>query len=245
MPTVRIAALALAVVDGLPESNYARALRLGEIALEAQPDLLLFPEAFAAGYCGTDLAPYAETLDSPGLSALRELSARGKCVLVAGYLEPAPDGRVANAVAVFQDGDFLGRHYKTAMWPDAERPYRDEVSLMAPGDALEVFPSRVGRFGILICYENMFPAKWDELAPQVDFLLSPYNCEGDPSRWNRENAARLGLPSAWADRTGTVYQGADGWGPNLGTAGLVDAAGREIAASAPGVEQIVVGEIRF
>lgn len=243
MPRVRIAAIALATVDGLPESNYARAGRLVEIALERRPDLVLLPEAFAAGYCGVDLAPYAETLESPGLRALRELSRQGQCVLLAGYLEPAGEGKVANAVAVWQDGELLGRHYKTAMWPDAERPYRDEVSLMAPGAELVVMPSRLGRLGVLICYENMFPEKWEELAGRADLILSPYNCEGDPSRWNRENAARLGVPSAWADRTGTVYAGPEGWKPNGGTAGIVDREGREVAASAAGVEEIVVGEI--
>ena len=239
---IRIAAIPVATLNGLLESNYARALRLGEIALEGAPDLILFPEAFAAGYCGTELLPYAEELDGPYQETLRELSERGKCLVVSGFLE-AVAGGVRNAVAVFQKGVLLGTHGKTAMWPDAERPYRDEVALMVAGTELEVFATRAGRFGVLICYENRFPEKWDELAPQVDFILSPYNCEGDPSFINKVESPRVGRPSAWACRTGTVYRGPDGWGPNLGTAGLIDAAGNLIACSREGVEEIVIAEL--
>jgi predicted amidohydrolase len=242
--TVRLAAIPLAVLDGRLESNYDRALRLVEIALEAGPDLVLLPEAYAAGYCGTDMRPYAEPVDGPWQEALRELSGRSRCVLVSGFLEKVPEG-IRNSVAVFEDGVLRGVHAKTAMWPDDKRPYRDEVSLLVPGTKLEVFATRVGRFGVLICYENRFPEKWDALAPQVDFVLSPYNCEGDPSCINQVESPRVGRPSAWACRTGTVYQGPEGWGPNLGTAGLVDAEGNVIAISREGVEEIVVAELTY
>ncbi len=240
--TIRIAAIPVATLDGLVESNYARALRLGEIALEAKPDLILFPEAYACGYCGTELLPYAEELEGPFQEALGELSARGNCVVVSGLLEKVAGG-VRNTAAVFERGVLRGTHGKTAMWADEKRPYRDEVSLMVPGTELEVFETRAGRFGVLICYENRFPEKWDELAPQVDFILSPYNCEGDPSFINKVESPRVGRPSAWACRTGTVYRGPDGWGPNLGTAGLIDAAGNVIACSREGVEEIVTAEL--
>jgi hypothetical protein len=59
-------------------------------------------------------------------------------------------------------------------------------------------------------------ANWDTLRGKVDYVLSPYNCEGDPSGNNIRNAKRLAIPSAWADRTGTVYCG-DGYMMNPGT----------------------------
>jgi hypothetical protein len=95
---------------------------------------------------------------------------------------------------------------------------------------------------VLICYENMLPANWDTLAGRVDVVLSPYNCQGDPAHNNVREARRLGIPSAWADRTGTVYAGGP-FAPNPGTAGLVDAFGTVLACSAPGVEMIVTGRL--
>jgi len=238
---VRVAAIAVATVDGMVRENYARALRLGEIALDEEPDIILFPEAFAAGYCGSDLSPYAEALESEFIGSFRTLSGDGGCMVVFGFLMKAEAG-LYNACAVFDRAKLLGLHCKSSLWVDEKRPYRDEPSLMLPGKGIEVFDSRFGRFAVLICYENTIPENWDSVAGSVDFVLSPYNCQGDPSKWNIENAGRLSIPSAWADRTGTVFRG-EGYGPNLGTAGIVNAAGDVVAESKPGVEAIVVAQM--
>lgn len=243
MPELTIAAIAVVTVEGMVVENYRRAIRLAEISLAARPDIVLLPEAFAAGYCADDLQPFGENREtSPYLAEFRRISAEGGCLVAVGYLETAPGG-VKNAVALYDRGAFIGQHVKSSLWPDDERPYRDERALLAPGDGVEVFPSRFGNFAVLICYENMLAPNWDGIAGRVDFVLSPYNCEGDPSHNNLREAARLGLPSAWADRTGTVYMGADVWRPNPGTAGLVDGRGNMIAKSEPGVEAIVVGKM--
>ena len=241
---IKIAAIALATVDGMLESNYARALRMGEISLKHEPDIILFPEAFAAGYCGGELARYAEDLaESEHLAKFRRLSADAGCMIVVGYLEKVEDDqRVRNAVVIFDRGEIVGRHYKHSLWVDQHRPYRDEPSLMVPGKEIEVFSTRLGRFAVLICYENTLAANWDALRGRVDYVLSPYNCEGDPAVYNTTNSKRLGIPSVWADRTGTVYAG-DSYAMNPGTAGIVDANGNEIVHSEPGAEVIAVGEI--
>ena len=112
-----------------------------------------------------------------------------------------------------------------------------EIAIASPAQ------TRLGKFAVLICYENSFDANWDRLSGRVDFVLSPYNCECDPSGHNVRCSQRTGIPSAFADRTGTVYAGGDNWKPNPGTAGLVDEKGTLLVCSPPGVEQIVVGEL--
>ena len=240
---IKVAAIAVATVDGLVESNYARALRLAEIAASSSPDIILLPEAFAAGYCGTDLSRYAEEKDSKYLRRFRELSRNSNCMLILGYLEKT-EGGVKNAAIIFDKGEEIGTHYKRNLWPDKDRPYRDELSLLAPGKDLEIFDTRLGCFSVIICYENMLEENWKEVADRVDFVLSPYNCEGDPSHNNIKYGKKFGIPSAWADRTGTVWAG-DHYMPNLGTAGLVDSNGNIIARSEPGVEDIVSGTLSF
>jgi predicted amidohydrolase len=238
----KIAAISVASLDGMVAENYARAFRLGRIALDSKPDIVLFPEAFAAGYCGTNLAPYAESLDSDYQRQFLELSRDGNCLVAVGFLEKVPKG-VRNTVAVYDRGERLGTHSKKSLWADKDRPYRDEPSLMVPGETIEVFSTRFGRMAVLICYENVIAANWDEIAPKADFVLSPYNCESDPSHDNVKNARRLNLPSAWADRTGTVYAGPRSYRPNLGTAGMVSSTGAVVATSVSGVEAIVIGEL--
>jgi predicted amidohydrolase len=240
---IRVAAIALATVDGLMESNYARALRLAEIAAASSPDIILLPEAFAAGYCANTLTTYAEDKDSGHLQAFRRFSKDASCMAVLGYLEKM-QGAIRNAAVIFDRGEETGRHYKRNLWPDKNRPYRDELSLLVPGEELEIFDTRLGRFSVIICYENMLEKNWKEVAGRVDFVLSPYNCEGDPAHNNITYGKKFGIPSAWADRTGTVWAG-DHYTPNMGTAGLVDSKGDVIARSDAGVEHIVIGSISF
>jgi predicted amidohydrolase len=240
--SIRVAAISVATVDGLFDSNYRRALRLAEIAAGGSPDLILLPEAFAAGYPGPDVREFGEDLGtSPWHKECRRLSAQAGVMLVVGCLETVGGG-VRNAAVIYDRGERIGVHYKSSLWPDDTRPYRDERRLLVPGKGIEVFETRLGRFAILICYENMLPVNWDGVAGRVDFVLSPYNCEGDPSHNNVREAKRLGIPSAWADRTGTVYAGGP-WAPNPGTAGLVDRNGHVLARSDPGVEAIVTGAL--
>lgn len=51
-------------------------------------------------------------------------------------------------------------------------------------------------------------------------------------------------PSAWADRTGTVYCG-KGYMMNPGTAGIVDSSGKVLTHSQVGAETIVVAELEI
>ncbi len=237
-----VAAIAVATVDGRVDDNYRRAIRLAESSLAYSPDIILLPEAFASGYCGDDLRSYGENLrNSPYLQAFRDISSDGKCMVVTGFLETVAGG-VRNCAVIFDSGEVIGVHAKRTLWPDDNRPYRDERVLLVPGDELEIFSSRFGDFAVLICYENMVDTNWDEIAGRANFVLSPYNCEDDPARHNIRNATRLKIPSAWANRTGTVYCG-DGYRNNPGTAGMVDADGSAVAMSLPGIEKIVVGKM--
>jgi predicted amidohydrolase len=239
---ITVAAISIASLDGALDSNYDRAYRLCKIALNAKPDIILLPESFAAGYCTTNFLDYAETRQSPHLKRFRDLSRAHKCMIVLGYLEKFPRG-VKNAIVVFDSGSVVGRHYKSKLWPDKKRPYRDEVSLLLPGDGVEVFDTRLGKFSILICYENIFQQCWAEVAGRVDFILSPYNCERDACKHNIKNSKQFNVPSIWCNRTGTVFAGEKKYIPNMGTSGIVDAQGKVLAKSEPGVEKIVIGKI--
>ena len=241
---VTIAAISVSTLDGALESNYDRAYRLCEIAVASKPDIILLPEAFAAGYPGTDLSPYAETRESGNLAKFRGLSRRAGCMIVLGYLEKVRDG-FKNGVVIFDSGNVVGRHYKSSLWKDDKRPYRDETALMIPGDGIEVFDTRLGRLAVVVCYENYVPGNWASVATKVDLILSPYNCEHDPADENIARSKLHGVPSAWADRTGTVYAGGGTYAPNMGSAGLVDGEGRVIARSRPGVEEIVIGRLKL
>lgn len=55
---------------------------------------------------------------------------------------------------------------------------------------------RFGRMGVMICYENIIPANWDQLKNRTDVMISIYYCDDDPSRHNIIEARNLGVLSA-------------------------------------------------
>jgi predicted amidohydrolase len=239
---INIAAIAVATVDGMTVENYARALRLSEIAAEDRPDIILLPEAFAAGYCGGDLRRFAESVDSEPLRRFAGLSRDAGCMIVVGCLLHGQDVRVRNSMVLFDRGQVIGVHTKKSLWPDKERPYRDEVSMMVPGEDTGVFSTRLGRIAVMTCYENMIKENWRRLPADVELVLSPYNCEDDPAAHNIDGSRVTSLPSAWANRTGTVYA-SDGWRMNPGTAGMVNAGGAVVVHTARGAEEIARGAV--
>ena len=115
---------------------------------------------------------------------------------------------------------------------------------------ISVEPAR-GRFGVLICYENSSPEDWwDQMLGTAakragyDFMLSPYDAEGDTGPQTALKAGMYSIPAVWTNRVGTVYEGTN-WRPNLGTAGSADASGNISAASKAGVEAIVHTSVKF
>src|SRR5258707_15085929 len=63
-------------------------------------DLAVFPEATQARF-GSDLPAIAEPLDGPFGSGLAEAARASGGALVAGGVEPAPDGRVDNTAVAY------------------------------------------------------------------------------------------------------------------------------------------------
>jgi predicted amidohydrolase len=237
---IRACAIGIATTDGAFADNYRRALDLTAAAGGKGAQVILLPEAFAAGYCAEDLSSFAETLaDSPYLQAFARLSERHRCLIALGFIERTTDGP-ANTVALFDGGRLAGIHRKVILWPDDARPWRDERRLVRPGAGFDAIRTSLGRIGILTCYENMVPAGWAAWHGRVDLVLSPYNCEDDPSRHNVAGSRAIAVPSLWANRTGTTYCGpALPSAGNPGTSGAVDAAGTILVRTRPGAEETV------
>jgi len=117
--------------------------------------MVVFPESALGGYIreggpdepAPDLPPAIEP-GGPEIRRLIELA--GDTVVCAGYTEAAPGGgRYSSAVCVTGDG-VLGHHRKVHL-PPAER-----FSFTA-GDGFAAFDTPVGRVGMLLCYDKLFP----------------------------------------------------------------------------------------
>lgn len=117
--------------------------------------LVVLPECALGGYlkdragdgsAPADLPPALEP-DGPEIARLVRLA--GDTVVCAGYCEGAAEGSYNSAVCVSGDG-VLGRHRKVHL------PGRDR-ELYLPGGSFEAFDTPVGRIGMMVCYDKIFP----------------------------------------------------------------------------------------
>jgi predicted amidohydrolase len=135
-------------------------------ALDGGTDLVVLPEAFARdfGEAGSDLAPYAETLDGPFASRIRSLGAESGAAWLAGMFETAEDrARPLNTLALGHDGgltayrkihlyDSFGYHESRTISPGPVEPTVVD---------LHGFP-----VGLMTCYDLRFPELTRSLAEQ-------------------------------------------------------------------------------
>lgn len=144
-------------------------LCLGKIAAivgearERGATLVVLPESALGGYlyeprvagapspCG---APPALPRDGEMLSRLAGIA--GDIVVCAGYTEQAPGGPYNSAVCVSGDG-ILGHHRKVHL-PPGER------AAFSAGEGFAAFDTPIGRIGMLICYDKLFPEAARQLA---------------------------------------------------------------------------------
>ena len=116
--------------------------------------LVVFPECTLGGYLrepmpgehGPEL-PVALDPDGPEIARLVRIA--GDIVVCVGYTEAGADRPFSSAVCVSGDG-VLGRHRKVHLPPGERFAY-------AAGDRFEAFDTPVGRMGMLICYDKLFP----------------------------------------------------------------------------------------
>ena len=128
-------------------ANLSAHLEEVERALTDGIQLLVFPELSLTGYFLKDQThEVALAEDAEALKVLRERSTQ--LSIVVGYVERAPDGRVYNAVALFEDGETRHVHRKVHL---VTYGMFEESRDLAAGEEFVVAESKHGRLGFLTC----------------------------------------------------------------------------------------------
>jgi predicted amidohydrolase len=120
-----------------------------------QADLYVLPELFSTGYLFADrkeTAALAEPFpDGRTCAFLRALSSERRAVIVGGFAERSPDGRIHNAAAICDRGQALACYRKIHLF-DQEFAWFD-----AGTEPPRVVRTSAGRLGTMICFDWIFP----------------------------------------------------------------------------------------
>lgn len=140
------------------EAGLAQVERIVRRARERGAGLVVFPEAALGGYMREEQVGTSVRRSSPAVLEHRDaVFARlariaGPTVICIGYTESAPGGPdqiFSSAVCISGDG-VLGHHRKVHIPPG-------EHGVYTAGDGFAAFDTPVGRVGMLICYDKVFP----------------------------------------------------------------------------------------
>ena len=169
----RIAVQQLAPGLGDLDHNRALALRAIREALDAGAEVVVLPELITSGYVFSSPEEAARAAIAPDHELLREWAAeaaRADAVIVGGFCERGDDGRLYNSAAVVDASGLRAVYRKLHLW-DGEK------LLFTPGSAPPpVLDTRVGRVGVVICYDLEFPelTRWVALSG-AQLLAVPTN----------------------------------------------------------------------
>lgn len=127
----------------------------------SQADLLVLPELFATGYqfvSKEEAFNLSESVPEGHTSqALIDLSREKGMYIVAGLAEREGE-RLFNSAVITGPGGFIGIYRKTHL-------FSEENLWFEPGDTgFQVFETPIGRIGVMICFDWIFPESMRTLA---------------------------------------------------------------------------------
>ncbi|MGL3209839.1 nitrilase-related carbon-nitrogen hydrolase [Bradyrhizobium sp. BR 1433] len=149
----------LAVVQFSPADDVAANLatiehRARDLVAAAQPDMIVFPELSLTGL--TDPAARAEGVEGPAVKALTRIAMKLRTYIVAGLAERDGDGIYNAAVLAGPEG--LAGSYRKIHLGNAD------MGWATAGDRWKVFDLALGRVGIAIGHDALYPEAIRSLA---------------------------------------------------------------------------------
>src|SRR4051794_7761366 len=123
-----------------------RIARVVERARARGAEMVVLPECAVGGYLG---GAASIAIDGPEIARLARIA--GDTVVCAGFTEAGPGGGSAYSSAVCVTGDgVLGVHRKVHLPPSERHAF-------TAGESFSACDTPVGRVGMLICYDKVFP----------------------------------------------------------------------------------------
>lgn len=170
-PMIRGAFVQTRPVFGKNQTNAEEAIK---IASKVKSDIYVFPELSTTGYAFTtkeECMSLAETTSGPSIELFRQFAEKKKCIVVAGFAE-REESKIYNSSVIIERGEVLGTYRKMHLF------YREKLWFERADTGFKIFesPNLGCKFGVLICFDWLFPEAWRELTlGGADIVCHPSN----------------------------------------------------------------------
>lgn len=172
----RIACAQMDVALGNKKLNLEKVAQVMKEAAGRKVDLIIFPELFTTGYCLDQANVLAEPPNGHSIELLRDLAGRFRIFIVAGSILERRNREIYNTCHLIgKDGKLLGFYDKVHLFPPFEEPRYLTAGTRAP-----IFKTRLGIFGMMICFDIRFPEIARELTingAQIIFCPAEFPAE--------------------------------------------------------------------
>jgi 5-aminopentanamidase len=247
---VKIACVQADVVFGQPMVNAVKvATKLEELKSQGV-DLAIFPEAFLTGYCVSSAEEAEEVAILAVAGEDHELrNAHESLIYIQDATERLDIGCIVgfagnngmdlyNGALLFEPGKAPRRYIKTHL------PYLGYDRFAMPGSALDVFETRWGNIGILICFDQRPPEPARVLALKgADLIVLPTNwpvgAEVSAEYMSIARAAENKVFMATCNRVGT-----ENGTTFIGKSKIIHCSGRVLAAAGD-QEEVIIADLNL
>ena len=149
-----------------------------EEAARQKADLVVLGETLTYAGVGSSYAECAESIPGPSTDYFGGLAKKHGLHLVAGLIERSGHQLFNVAVLLGPDGQVVGKYRKVCL-PDGEYDKG-----MSPGQDYPVFDTRLGKIGMMICYDGFFPEVARELSNRgAEIIAWPvWGCNPEQAR---------------------------------------------------------------
>jgi predicted amidohydrolase len=120
-------------------------------AARQKADLVVLPETITCTGNGLSYADAAEPIPGPSTEYFGSLAKKHQIHLVAGLVERDSPLIYNTSVLIGPDGALIGKYRKVAL------PRAEIEAGVAPGHEYPVFDTKLGKIGMMICYDGFFP----------------------------------------------------------------------------------------
>lgn len=159
---------------GEVQKNVEEAIKL----MESNPaDLYVLPELFNTGYnfsTTTELKQLAESIEGMTFTVVQAFARQRQCYIVYGFAE-CDNGSFYNSSALVGPDGLIGVYRKIHLY------YRENIFFKRGNLGLPVFNTPIGKIGMMICFDWLFPEvtrtlmlKGAQLIAHPSNLVLPY-----------------------------------------------------------------------